>query len=99
LIIYQIDLKTSSQKLQELIDGVKKILSSKDVESFTVLLESISGNAFLINGDYFTAPITQEEFNDIKERINLSVLKLMESMDIRIAGANKEIRIISGEKS
>lgn len=94
----EVDLNTPSQKLQELLNGIKKIMNSKEIESSSVLMDAISGNALMINGDYFTAPITQNEFNTIKEGINLSVLKLMESLDVQIAGANKDIRIIAREK-
>jgi len=52
----------------------------------------------MVNVDYFTAAVTQNEFNDIKEGINLSVLQLMETLEIQVAGANKDIRIIAPEK-
>jgi len=94
----EIDLNTSSQKLQEFIARVKKILSKKEIETSSVLMEAIAANAFIVNGDYFTAPITQNEFNTIKEGVNISVLQLIEAMEIQMAGANKEIRIIAQEK-
>ncbi|HET9823914.1 MAG TPA: mechanosensitive ion channel domain-containing protein [Chitinophagaceae bacterium] len=94
----EIDLNTSSSKLQELLAGIKNILKKKDIENSSLLMDAIGGNAFLINGDYFTAPVTQNEFNAIKEQINLSILKLMETLEIQIAGANKDIRIIDREK-
>jgi MscS family membrane protein len=94
----EIDLNTSSQKLQELLNGVKNILKRKEIESSSVLMDAIAGNAFMINGDYFTAAVTQNEFNNIKEGINLSVLQLMESLEIQVAGANKDIRIIDRER-
>jgi MscS family membrane protein len=94
----EIDLNTTSTKVQELIGGIKNILKKKEIENSTVLLDAFSGNAFLINGDYFTAPVTQNEFNAIKEQVNLSVLQLMERLEIQIAGANREIRIIDREK-
>jgi len=94
----EIDLNTSSQKLLELVNGIKNILKKKEIEDSSILMDAISGNAFMINGDYFTPPVTQNEFNNIKEGINLSVLQLMESLEIQIAGANKDIRIISREK-
>ena len=95
----ELDLNTSSQKLQELIKGIRNILTSKEIESSSVLMEAIGGNAFIVDGDYFTAPVTQNEFNAVKEGINLSVLQLMESLEIQIAGANKEVRIIAQEKN
>jgi len=93
----EIDLNTSSQKLEELLKGIKKILSGKEVENSSVLMNAIGGSAFIINGDYFTAAITEDEFNVIKEHINLSVLQLMENLEMQIAGATREFRIIERE--
>lgn len=94
----EIDLNTSSKKIQDLLNGMKSILNGKEMESSSVLLNSIAGNAFLINGDYFTAQMTDKEFNAIKEGVNLSILQLLETLEIQIAGTNKEIRIISEPK-
>lgn len=91
----EIDLNTSSKKLQELLTGIKTILHREDVKTSSVFMNTIAGNAFMINGDYFTAHITDSEFNSIREGVNLSVLQLLETLGIQIAGANKEIRIIA----
>jgi MscS family membrane protein len=93
----EIDLNTSSQKIQDLLSGIRSTLNRKDIENFSVVLNTITANAFMINGDYFTANITDKEFNLIKEGINLTVMQLMETLGIQIAGANKEIHII-GQK-
>jgi MscS family membrane protein len=89
----QIALSTSSANLEQLIAGIKKILAHNEVESVTVFMSDIAGNAFLINADYFTGPLTYNEFIAVKEEINLKVLKLMEELKIEIAGASTEIRI------
>ena len=91
----EIDLNTSSKKLQALLTGIKTILHREDVKSSSVFMNAIAGNAFMINGDYFTAHITDNEFNSIREGVNLSVLQLLKNLGIQIAGANKEIRIIA----
>jgi len=90
----EIDLHTPSSKLLDLLDGIKSILTKSEIENSTVVLNSISGSAFMINGDYFTARMTDREFNAIKELINLEALKLLENLEVEIAGANREIHII-----
>ena len=94
----EIDLNTSSQKIQELLAGIKNIFKRKEIENSSVLLNAITGHACLVNGDYFTAHLTDKEFNAVKESVNISVLQLLESLEIEIAGANKDIRIIAQEK-
>ncbi|MBL7741238.1 MAG: mechanosensitive ion channel [Chitinophagaceae bacterium] len=89
----QVGLSASSSSLQELISGIKKILEHRSIESFTVSLNDIAVNAFLVNADYFTSPMTHREYLAIKEEINLAVLQLMEKMKIEIAGASTDIRI------
>jgi MscS family membrane protein len=89
----QIALSTSSSNLEQLIAGIKKILQHKEIESVTVFMNDIAVNAFLVNADYFTGPLTYNEFINVKEQINLQVLKLMEELKIEIAGASTDIRI------
>src|SRR6187401_4428 len=51
----EIDLNTSSLKIQELLAGIKNIFKKKEIENSTVLMNAITGDAFMVNGDYFTA--------------------------------------------
>ena len=94
----EIDLNTPSQKIQELLAGIKNIFKKKEIESSSVLMNAITGHAFMVNGDYFTAHLTDKEFNAVKESVNISVLQLLETLEIEIAGANRDIRIIAQEK-
>ncbi|HEY6503518.1 MAG TPA: mechanosensitive ion channel domain-containing protein [Chitinophagaceae bacterium] len=89
----QIDLSATSSELEQLVSRVKKILEHKSVESFTVSLNDIAANAFLVNADYFTGPLTHLEYLGVKEEINLQVLKLLEELRIEMAGASTDIRI------
>lgn len=91
----ELDLSTSSTKLQELLAGIKNILNQKEIENASVLMNGIAGHAFLVNGDYFTGHITEKDFNSVKERVNLSVLQLLENLQVKIAGANKDIQVIA----
>jgi MscS family membrane protein len=90
-----IGLSTTSAEIEQFIVNVRKILDRPEVESSTVLLNDITANAFLIQVDYFTGPITQKEFNSVKEQINFRVLQLLESMKLEIAGASTDVKIIT----
>lgn len=89
----ELDVQTSSAKLEAVISGIKKILERPEVEEANVLLDSITANAFIVQSDYYTEPVTINEFNAIKQEINLQVLKLIEQSGIEIAGASTDIRI------
>jgi MscS family membrane protein len=89
----ELGLSTPAGRLDELIAGIKKILVKDKVENSTAFLNDITGTAFLVNVDYFTAPITQDEFNAIKQQVNLDVLRLMEKMELSIAGSSTDVRV------
>lgn len=89
----ELGLNTSSDKLDQLVEGIRNIINRSEVENSTVLLNDITHNAFLITVDYFTGPITQDEFNKAKEEINFSVLRLIESLKIEIAGRSTDIHV------
>lgn len=89
----ELSLSTSSALLQQLISGIRKILQKDKVENYSAFLNDIKGTSFLINVDYFTEPVTQDEFNAIKEKVNLDILQLMEKLEISVAGASTDIRI------
>ncbi|HEV7783202.1 MAG TPA: mechanosensitive ion channel domain-containing protein [Chitinophagaceae bacterium] len=91
----ELDLQTNSAKLVSLLTAVRKIMTRPEIEENTVLLSEITANSFIVNSDYYTAPLTIKEFNIIREVINLQVLKELETSGIELAGSNKEIRIIS----
>jgi MscS family membrane protein len=94
----ELSLSTPSTQLDELIDGIKKILVKDKVENSTAFLNDITGTAFLVNVDYFTSPIGIDEFNAIKQQVNLDVLRLLEKMEISIAGSSTTISLV-GERA
>ena len=89
----ELSLSTASADLDGFIAGIKKILKKDKLVNPTVFLNDISRTAFLVNVDYFTASITLDEFNGIRERVNIEVLQLLEKMKISIAGAGTDIRL------
>jgi MscS family membrane protein len=90
----ELSLSTPSAQLDELIDGIKKILVKDKVENSTAFLNDITGAAFLVNADYFTSPIGIDEFNGIKQQVNLDVLRLLEKMEISIAGSSTTVSLL-----
>jgi MscS family membrane protein len=82
----EVDLSTPSANLEQLIEGIRKIAGHQEIENSNVLLLDISSSAFVILLEYFTAPVSQAEFNKVKEQLNFEVLKLMEMLDVQIAG-------------
>jgi len=92
----EVSLSTPSAELDKLIEGLKEILKKDTIENSAAFLNDITSTAFLINVDYFTAPITQDQFNQVKQAVNLDALQLMETLKIDIAGASTTVTISGG---
>ena len=84
----ELDLDSKSLKVEEAISGIKSILNRKEIEESHVYLTELTFNAIVIAGDYYTAPTTMVEFNTVKQEINMGVLKLLEQLEIQLAGNN-----------
>ena len=89
----ELSLSTPAELLDGFIAGVRKILAMDGIENSNVFLNDITGAAFLVHADYFTAPIAIEEFNALKQQVNLEVLRLLEVMKIGIAGSSTTISL------
>ncbi len=89
----EISVSTPSAKLEELVSGIRKIITRKEIEEGNVYLTEITPTAAVLHSDYYTAPITIKEFNTIKQEINLQSLRLMEELEIETAGASTDLRI------
>jgi MscS family membrane protein len=89
----EISLLTDPRVLDELVKEIKSMLKKDLIESSSVFLNDISSRSFLVNIDYFTSTISQDDFNDLKEMVNLSILTLMGKLKIEIAGTTTDIRV------
>ena len=89
----ELGLQTSSAQLDLLIAGVRKILDRREIEEANVVLTDITGNAVIVQSDYYTAAVTINEFNNIRQEINLQVFKMIEELQVEIAGLRTEVRI------
>jgi MscS family membrane protein len=90
----EIETSTTPAVIEQFITGIDKILSSKKFENYHVHLAEITKNAIVILADYYTAPVSIEEFNNLVQEINLKTLRLIEELKIEIAGVDRDIRII-----
>jgi len=93
-----IGLSTPSSALQQFIDGLHQLLNHEKIENKVIFLSDIQSNAFVVYIDYFTAPIAIEDFNKIREEVNMGIVRLTEKMGIEFAGMNTDVRIVSGVK-
>jgi MscS family membrane protein len=90
----QFDSSTPAETINAFIEDCRGLLLNNSIISdATVFLNDISGTVFQINIDYFTAPIPLAEFNEIKQKLNLEILNLMENRKIMIAGSGMTVKL------
>lgn len=89
----QLSLSTPSANIDRFVEAVRLILKKERIQNSGAFLNDITATAFLVNVDYFTSPVSQAEFNDIKQQVNLEILRLLERLSIEIAGAANDIRL------
>ncbi len=90
----QFESSTAADTINSFVEECRIMLLDKSfISDATVFLTDISGNSFQINIDYFTSPIPLAEFNEIKQKLNLEILGLLESKKIVIAGSGVTVKL------
>lgn len=93
----ELSLQTSSVKLDHAIAAIKGTLSHPAIENYVAFLNDITANAFIIHIEYYTTIIPAAEFNQLKQTINLSIVRSLENLGVELAGENKELRLVNGD--
>lgn len=90
--------QTAYEDLNGFLLGVESLLKHRrEVETFAVVFNDIVKDALVVQVEYLAAAISQEEFNAIRQDINLSIIQLLEKMKIRIASKETEIVLADRE--
>ena len=82
----EIDGRTPHEQVNQLELGIQEIMQHRNdkVENYTVFLADIVKNTYVITVEFFTATIPVADFNEVRQYVNLSIMQLMERMDIRL---------------
>lgn len=91
-LILQVGLETPSAKTEALMAALKEFLSkNKKLELYNVFFLDINVQAYVIMIEFFLPTAYLSEFNNIKQDLNLFALQTIERLEIKIAGATKEV--------
>lgn len=93
--------QTPVTKIQYCISEIKKLLHQKNEElsSSSVYHTEISKNGLLIVIEYFTADIPIDQYNQLKEEINLLLKKILEDAHIEFANPGGMISLVNEIKA
>lgn len=89
----EIKADTSSANLKKFIDTVTDLLKTNyniGLDNSSVYFTDVNRNAIVVAIEYFTSPIQMDIFNQLRQRINFDVLKIMEEQDIKLAPVRTE---------
>ena len=89
----ELSAETSREKVNQLVILTEQLLEKRKdrIETYTVFLADIVKSAYVVTIEFFTATIPIGDFNDIRQYINLEVIKILEDLDIQLsAKENKE---------
>lgn len=92
----EISLSATAEQLTTLIPAIKASLQKPGIENTIVYLMDTGKNAHIIAIDYFTSMEQSiEEFNALRESVNLSLIALLEKSGIELAAANTDVVVRS----
>lgn len=96
----ELGLSASAQQLKALTPAIKTILEKPEIENKSVYLMDTGKNAHIIAIDFFTT-IQQsiEEFNQLREAVNLEIIGLLETSKIELAAANTDVIVTSKQQN
>lgn len=95
----ELDLKTTATEIEGFEAGIKTILQHRYITDCSVLLSDISPQAYIITVEYYSVSVGIQEFNQLKQDINLKIMKLMENSNVEIKGTDHLIRIVKDQPS
>ena len=93
----QMDSSTPAETINAFVSDCNKLLSDEaEVSDATVFLNDISGTSYQVNIDYFMAPVPINQFNALKQKLNLEILHFIENRKIEIAGSGMTVKLEKG---
>jgi len=84
---------TSHEQINQFVLAIENLFQFRkpEIENYTVFLSDINKNAFVIHVEFFTATIPAADFNTLRQQINLSIIQIMEDMDIKLATKEQDM--------
>lgn len=78
----ELSAKATPAKLEALVKEIRVLLQDPLIEQYSVLLSDIRSGSVFIEADYYTAPLPLEDFNSLREKINVQVLSLVHELEL-----------------
>ena len=92
---------TSTAALEALMQKVRDLLARKTalVSSYSVFFSEFTKNGATLTIEYFTIPCSMQEFNQLKQDVNLALKAYVEELKMHLAVAVSEINIVNPDQN
>ena len=92
-VTLELSSQTSHENVNKFLGEAEALLKKrgKELDSCTVLLTDITKDAFIVQIEYFIAAVPVESFNRTRQEIALSIIQLLEQMNIKLSSKETEI--------
>ena len=91
----EIGVDTPTQKISQLLEGLREILHKKEITSFNLFLNDITAHALVITSDYYVNVAGYNLYIGLREKLNLEILSLLEALEIEISGHSSRINVVN----
>ncbi len=92
----ELGLSATADEIRLLVPAIKAILQKPGIENNIVFFMETGKNAHIISVEYFTSILQSvEEFNALRETVNLEIVTLLEKTNVSLAASNTEIIVRS----
>lgn len=86
----ELNVQTPAQKIDALLEKADMLLQQQeDLQTHSVVLNDIGLKSITVLVEYFTGPIEFNRFQQLKQTINLHLLRTMEDLQIELAGSKE----------
>jgi MscS family membrane protein len=84
--------ETPHDVVNQFVMAVEGLLQRRKdkIESYSVFLADISKNSFVVTVEFFTATLPINDFNLIRQQVNLSIIQVMEDLNIHLASKDPD---------
>jgi MscS family membrane protein len=88
----EISLSASASARTTLLDAIRAFLSTQKIDSFLVYLHDTGKHAHIVNVEYFSSADNEiEDYFLLREKINMSLIELLESHKIELAASSTDV--------
>ena len=84
----EVSVKTNPDQLQKLTQKAEQLIQQHEtIQSGTALVTELGLKSITVQVDYFTDVIDMNEFNQLKQTMNIELLNILKSLEIELAGS------------